>query len=140
MTDSVLDRLTRNGKLSPDSSLDTALPDPPDDTDDYMSFGWLRGIRDRATMLELRKRDGQIRALSYAWLQLAEFDPSRGITLTFPKATITLIGQHLNTETRPHIKLFQGITRQRVTFIQEADEVMLMQAGEGETVVERIEW
>ena len=38
--------------------------------EDYGAFGWLRGIRDRALMLELRKKDGSIIAFGYAWLNV----------------------------------------------------------------------
>ena len=49
----------------------------------WAAFGFLRGVRDRAIMLELRHRDGRISAVGYAWLSGAEFDPSAGITLSF---------------------------------------------------------
>ena len=36
--------------------------------EDFGAFGWLRGIRDRAIMLEIRHRDGRVPAFGYAWL------------------------------------------------------------------------
>ncbi len=33
--------------------------------DDLGSFGWLRGIRDRAIMLELRQKNGNVVAIGY---------------------------------------------------------------------------
>ena len=108
--------------------------------DDLGSFGWLRGVRDRAVMLELRKKDGNILAVGYAWLDKAEFDPSIGITLHTGGQTIKLRGRNLNTEARPNVRLFQGITRHRVPWIQEADEPAAMEARGQGTLVEEIEW
>jgi hypothetical protein len=36
--------------------------------DDLGAFGWLRGVRDRALMLELRRKDDSVMAFAYAWL------------------------------------------------------------------------
>lgn len=63
-----------------------------------------------------------------------------GITLHVGGQTITLRGRNLNTEARPNVRLFQGITRHRVPWIQEADEPAAMEfQGQG-TLVEEIEW
>jgi hypothetical protein len=45
---------------------------------DLGAFGFLRGVRDRAVMLELRWKDGSVVAFAYAWLERAGFDPSEG--------------------------------------------------------------
>lgn len=37
------------------------------------AFGILRGIRDRSLMLELRRRDGSVKALSYSLLEEIDF-------------------------------------------------------------------
>jgi hypothetical protein len=89
--------------------------------DDLGAFGWLRGVQDRAGMLEIRHKDGRISAKGYSWLQSAEFDPSGGITLNFSGETVKITGQNLNAEARPNVRLFAGITRRRVPWIQEAD-------------------
>ncbi|MFV0442771.1 MAG: hypothetical protein ACK5Q5_04280 [Planctomycetaceae bacterium] len=137
MSDKMLDRFTRpefrtGGDPSADNIGDESL--------DCGAFGFLRGLRDRALMLELRKKDGTVRAIGYAWLQMVEFDPSSGIVLSFPGSRIQLIGRNLNAEVRPGVRLFEGITRNRVPFVQEAGEVELMQAIDGVTIIERIEW
>ena len=111
-----------------------------DSTDDHGSFGWLRGVRERALMLELRKKDGHVKALAYAWLQIAEFEPSTGITLLFSIGKVRITGPNLNAESRPQIRLFDGLVRHKVTFIQEARESDLMQSDPHFPVVERIEW
>lgn len=109
------------------------------ETDDLGAFGWLRGSKDRTVMLELRRRNGNITGLGYSWLERAEFDPSQGITLYFLGKTVKIIGSNLNAEVRPNVRLFAGILRHRVTWIQEADQAAAMRAGKDVTVVERID-
>lgn len=117
-----------------------ASEQPDSDCADCRAFGWLRGVRDFARMLELRRRDGNIVAVDYARLERAEFNPSEGITLTVGGQTIRIRGRNLNAEVRPSVRLFEGITRHRVSFIREADRSAGLQAGERETVVDAIEW
>lgn len=106
--------------------------------DDLGAFGWLRGVRDRAVMLELRHKDGKIEALGYAWLEHAEFNPSDGITLHFAGRTVRIIGRNLNKEARANVRLFAGIVRHRVPWIQEADEPMAFSATKGATVIDQL--
>ena len=56
----------------------TALPPrtSEEEPSDLGAFGWLRGVHERAAMLELRRKDGSIVAFAYHWLERAEFDPS----------------------------------------------------------------
>ena len=90
-------------------------------------------------MLEIRHRDGHISAFSYSLLDQADFDPSDGITLQFAKATVHIIGRNLNAEARPHLRLFEGITRRRVTWIQVADAPTVMEAPKDAVVIEAVE-
>ena len=85
-----------------------------DAVDDLGAFGWLRGVQDRAIMLEIRHKDGRVTAKGYSWLQSAEFDGSNGITLNFSGETIRIAGRNLNAESRPNVRLFAGIIRHRV--------------------------
>lgn len=80
----------------------------------------LRGMRERATMLELRKKDGNITAIGYAWIEKIEFDPSEGITIHALGQQVKIKGRNLNAEVRPGVSLFQGLTRHRVPWIQES--------------------
>ena len=137
MTDSLLNKYIQR---SPSDATENSLLSDLEPLEDLGSFGWLRGVRDRAVMLELRKKDGNILAVGYAWLDKAEFDPSVGITLHIGSQTIKLRGRNLNTEARPNVRLFQGITRHRVPWIQEADEPTAMEAQGQGTLVEEIEW
>jgi len=96
-------------------------------TIDVPGFGWLRGIRDTAIMLEIRHRDGHITAFSHNMLDQAEVDPSDGMTLTFyPRTTVKIAGRNINDEVRPNVRLFAGILQHRVAWIQEADEPTAM--------------
>lgn len=110
MSDSLLNKYTRP-QTEPD--------DPQLETEDLGSFGWLRGMRERATMLELRKKDGNITAIGYAWIEKIEFDPSEGITIHALGQKVQIQGRNLNAEVRPGISLFQGLTRHRVPWILE---------------------
>lgn len=123
------------------------IGDPPagdaidvDAVDDLGSFGWLRGIRDRAVMLELRKKDGNVLAVGYGWLERVEFNPSDGITLSMVGQKIRIQGRNLNAEVRPLVRLFEGITRHRVPWIQEADEPTAMEADAAAMLIEKIDW
>ena len=133
MNDSVLDKYTSR-RVEPD----VATPADSEGADDFGAFGWLRGVRDRAIMLELRHRNGRISAFGYAWLERAEFDPSEGITLQFAGRSVRIAGRNLNSELRPNLRLFAGIMRQRVPWIQEADGPTAMSAAKDAVVIEEI--
>lgn len=130
MTDSVLTKYTRK----PDDSGETTEAD-----EDLGSFGWLRGMRERSVMLELRHKDGNITAIGYAYIEKMEFDPSQGITLHALGKVIRIKGRHLNSEVRPNVRLFQGLTRHRVPWIQAADEPAGQDTSPVSTIIERIE-
>jgi hypothetical protein len=94
----------------------------PEGPEDFGAFGWLRG-HDRALMLELRFRNGNVIALGYGWLEQVAFDPSDGIVLTFTgQRKIKIVGWNLNTEIRPNVRLFDGLTRHKIPWVEERDE------------------
>jgi hypothetical protein len=132
MNDKVLDKFTRG---RPD---EVASANDNEGTDDLGAFGWLRGVRDRAIMLELRHRDGKVSAFGYAWLERAEFDPSDGITLHFAGRAVKITGRNLNAESRPHVRLLAGILRHRVPWIQEADRPTALEAPCNAVVIEEL--
>lgn len=138
MSDSTI--LARIGGRAPEerSELDPRLDAEP--WDDLGCFGWLRGIRDRSTMLELRKKDGNILAVGYGWLERVQFDPSEGIRLHIGGQTILIKGRNLNAQVRPTVRLFEGITRHRVPWVQEADQLMQFEASTQVAVVDSIDW
>lgn len=108
--------------------------------DDLGSFGFLRGSRERATMLELRKKDGGILAVAYGYMDKAEFDPSDGITLHLAGHKVRIKGRNLNVEVHPKVRLYEAICRHRVPWLREADEPELMAASEKAAVIESIDW
>lgn len=119
-----------------------ALASQSDDElcDNFGCFGWLRGVRERAIMLELRKKNGNILAIGYSWVDRVEFNPSEGITLHMAGQKINIKGRGLNYEVRPLVRLFDGITRHRVPWVQEADEPALVEGGQRGTLIESITW
>ncbi len=119
--------------------VESPAPDDENDAIDNWGFGWLRGVRETAIMLEVRHRDGHISAFSYTILDGAEFDPSEGITLHFGGKTVKIIGRNLNTEARPNVRLFNGLVRRRIPWIQEAGEPSALTAPRSATVIEAVE-
>jgi hypothetical protein len=106
--------------------------------DDFGAFGWLRGVQDRALMLEIRHKDGRLSAKGYSWLQSADFDPSEGITLNFSGETVRITGRNLNSEVRPNVRLLAGIERHRVPWIQESARAAVIEAAKDSVVVEEV--
>lgn len=116
MSESMVDRYAKRGE-----GLAATLPEPEPAETDLGCFGWLRGMRERAPCLELRKSDGRILAVGYAWIDRMEFDPDSGITLHAGAQTIRLEGSGLNHEVRPGVRLFEGLARQRVPWVREVE-------------------
>jgi hypothetical protein len=112
----------------------------PDGVEDLGGFGWLRSTRDRSVMIELRKKSGDILAIGYGWIDRIEFDPSKGITLKCGTHEIRIKGRNLNSEVRPQVRLFQGLTRHRVPWLQEAGHGSVLVADKQTAVIESIEW
>lgn len=132
MSDNLLERYM--GKRS-----ETAPPvQDSEGLEDFGAFGWLRGIRDRAIMLEIRHRDGRVTAFGYAWLDAVEFDPSEGISFRFSGKRIQIIGSHLNTEIRPNIRLLDGIIRHRVPWILEAATASVLESPRDSVIIEQV--
>jgi hypothetical protein len=81
---------------------------------------------------------GDILAIGYSWINRMQFN-SAEITLYCGDDKIIIRGRNLNSETRPQLRLFEGLTKHKVSFLQEADRSALLQS-EKEVVVEAIEW
>jgi hypothetical protein len=123
-----------------DSGGEPAATSDAEGAEDLGVFGLLRGTRDRAEMLELRKKTGNIRAIGYGWIHKVDFDPSGGITLHAGDETIKIKGRNLNVVARQQISLLGGIIRHRVPWICESDHSTTLQADESAVLVEAIEW
>ena len=133
MSDSILNRFTsRHGDNMHEADSDA-------NSDDFGSFGWMRSQRDRAIMLELRKKTGSILAVGYAWIERMEYEPSE-ITLCIGDSKIIISGRNLNAEARPQVRLFQGLTKHKVSFIQEANQSGELYADKKAVVIESIIW
>lgn len=117
MSDSPLNRFLNRtpGQLADDSS-------DLEGAEEHGCFGFLRGVRDRSVMVELRKRTGQVKAFGYAWLESAEFDPTDGIALYFPGTVVRIRGANLyqpvGCQDR-RFSLFGGILWHRVPWVEE---------------------
>ncbi len=132
MSDNLLDKYTGKRTEPP-----TVIPET-EGTEDCGAFGWLRGIRERSVMLEIRYKDGRVTALGYAWLDLVEYDPSEGIKLKFSGKTVEIMGSNLNGEVRPNIRLLDGIIRHRVPWIQEAASADVLKASGDSVIIEQV--
>src|SRR5205823_6076823 len=112
-----------------------------EETEDLRFFGWQPGpSRERAVSLELRQKTGKRRTIPYGWIELFEFDPSDGITLHVGGRQIHIRGRNLIAEVRPGRRLYDGIGRNKVVWIREADRAEELQAKDDAMVVEAIEW
>lgn len=138
MSDDTLDRFWSGRELEPHMAAVAAPIES--DTDDLGCFGVLRGVAERAVALELRQRDGIIKAISYAWIERYEYDPSQGIKLFAAGTEVAIIGRNLNKEVRPNLRLFEAIVRHRVPWLCEIDDSATMQAPKTATVIESIQW
>ena len=132
MKDNILDKYAAIHKAT--SSAGVAAEG--DGLDDFGAFGFLRGIRDRAIMLEVRCKDGTAHGFGYAWLSSVRFDPSEGITLQFGADMVKITGRNLNGGSQANVSLFGAILRHRVPWIQEADEPSVIEAGRDQVVIE----
>jgi hypothetical protein len=135
MNDSVLKQ------FSPRSVVAAVRPETePDEVDDFVAFGFLRGVRDRALMLALRSKSGSVTAFGYGWLEKIEYDPSGSITLQFGKDIVKLIGRNLNAEVRPNVRLVDALMRHKVPYVQESGGAAAMTAAKDAAVIDRIEF
>lgn len=108
--------------------------------DDCGCFGWLRGSRERAVSLVLHKKSGSSLSLNYGFIERIEFDPSAGISIIAGRTKVEITGRNLNAEVRTTVRLFEGLTRQRVPWVREANQAELMEVGEEACVVENVRW
>jgi hypothetical protein len=133
MNDDVLTRFV-------DQFTSSADPQPVEEESEENagSFGFLRGARERALMLEFRLKDGSSVAFSYALLDRASFDRLDGIRLRFAGQEVHVKGQSLNHRSGSRARLFDAILRHKVTWIQESNRAELLQAPTGALFVDSI--
>jgi hypothetical protein len=119
------------------SRLEPEVAHEADSEESVQTFAYLRGVRDRAAMLELRRRDGSSVAFSYTMLDRASYDPSDGIRLSFPGTEVRLVGVRLNEPVDRGLRMYELLLRHRVTWVQEASHADSLEATE-RIVVEQI--
>lgn len=108
------------------------------DVEDLGSYGLLRGVRDRCSAIEFRKRDGTILAVPYPLIEQFLFSPDDGITLRAAGREIRIRGRHLNHGTgKPG--LFAALTRGRAQWVAEQSRLSPPTFG-ASTVIETIAW
>lgn len=94
--------------------------------DDCGAFGWLRGIRDRIPMLELRQRSGEIAMMNYAYFHPGFFDPSGALVLQFGAQKVVIKGENLAQEVQPNITLLSCLARHRAIWISESKSSLIL--------------
>jgi hypothetical protein len=133
MKDNLLEKYTARGTALEDADLVS-------DAEDLGAFGFLRGMQARSVMVELRKRSGETLAVGYGYIDRILLDPSEGITLCCGTRNIAIKGRNLNKEIRPQVTLFQGLTRNRVPWLAEANQATMLQAQKNAVIIESIRW
>ncbi len=112
--------------------------------EDFGCFGYLRGVKERAVMLELHKKTGNIRAIPYAWIESIDYDPSDGLTLRCSVSLIRIKGRNLHhigpTADTSAVSLFGALCRQRVPWIRESGKPEVVGADVAITLIDQIDW
>lgn len=111
----------------------------PEATEEHPCFGFLRGQRERAFALELRKKTGEALAIPYHLFESVRYAPATGIHLKAVGQEIAISGRNLNGGNE-QVSLFAAITRQRVVWIGELGRGELASVTSHPPTVEAIYW
>lgn len=108
------------------------------------AFGYLRGIRDQATSVEFRFRDGNSTFFPYGWMGPWKYNPSEGLLLKFSGDLVYLVlirGSNLDKPiTEGSINLTHaGLQRHRVLWVREMGEEEIRQVRETGPSIDSIE-
>jgi len=134
----MVEELTVRDRLNSLTSRPVARESDEETLEDLAVCGLLRGVAERALMLEFRFKTGNIVALGFAWLEKAEFDASEGITLHFVNAKVQLKGRNLRQPLRGNTRLFDGIIRHRIPWVQECDRTGAALVDEAAPIITEI--
>lgn len=115
-------------------------PEPESGESDLGCFGWLRGAKERAVSLELRKKDGRILAIAYGWIDHLEYDPDNGITIHAGPRTIRIEGSGLDCGGQSESHLFRGVAHHRVPWVQESGPHPDLAPHSYKTFIKKIMW
>jgi hypothetical protein len=108
------------------------------------AFGFLRGLRDRALMIEFRLRGGNSETYPYGWLASVRYNPSVGLLLKFTGDLVTLVlirGSNLDAIVKDRgINLTErGLQRHRVVYVREMDEDEVRKTPQGQPTIDHID-
>jgi hypothetical protein len=108
------------------------------------AFGYLRGIRDQATSVEFRFRNGNSTWFPYSWMGPWQYNPSEGLLLKFSGDLVYLVlirGSNLAKPLKDGaINLTHaGLQRHRVLWLREMSEEEIRQVGENGPTIDSIE-
>jgi hypothetical protein len=108
------------------------------------AFSYLRGIRDQATSVEFRFRDGNSMWFPYGWMGTWQYNPSEGLLLKFSGDLVYLVlirGSNLDKPLNEGaINLTHaGLQRHRILWIREMSEEEIRQVGETGPTIDSIE-
>ncbi len=96
------------------------------------AFGFVRGGRDRASMVEFRPGKGAWESLGYSWLERVQFRPAGELRLSFVTGhRVVLTGRNLG-------RLRDLLTSHRLTWVQEMDLLHAQTLDEDAAVVTSI--
>ncbi len=108
------------------------------------AFGYLRGIRDHATSVEFRFKDGNSTFFPYSWMGTWQYNPSDGLLLKFSGDLVYLVlirGSNLDKPLKEGaINLTHaGLQRHRVLWVREMSKEEIRQVGENGPTIDSIE-
>lgn len=134
------------GILRPDGHA-TYPPNKDADVDGEAScaaFGYLRGIRDHASAVEFRFRDGNSLWFPYGWMGNWQYNPSEGLLLKFSGDLVYLVlirGSNLDKPLNEGaINLTHaGLQRHRVLWLREMTEEEIRKVGETGPTIDSIQ-
>lgn len=108
------------------------------------AFGYLRGIRDSATSVEFRLRDGNSIFFPYSWMGPWKYNPSEGLLVKFSGDVVYLVLIRGSNLAKPlndgAINLTQaGLQRHRILWVREMTDEEIQQVGESGPTIDSIE-
>ena len=112
--------------------------------DSCAAFGYLRGIRERADVIEIRFLSGNSVWFPYHWLGEWKFNPSDGLLLKFSGDLVYVVlirGSNLNrplADTTTNLTT-SGLQRHRIVWMREMSEEEVRHVGESGPTIDSIE-
>jgi len=108
------------------------------------AFGYLRGLRDHASAVEFRFREGNSLWFPYSWLGPWQYNPSEGLLLKFSGDLVYLVlirGSNLDLPLKDGAANLTtgGLQRHRVLWIREMSEEDIKNVAEKGPTIDRIE-